>query len=296
MTIYEQITEIKNNTTLNPDNYLEAYTKAEAELVDLAGQKAIGLEVNHQRYGIGKILSYRSGGTLDCLVVNIEFDIGIKQFSLAPILDRITDNAEITEIWNSARLVHNELTDTYNELETARLQAEREAKIKAEEERKATKKYEARKEKALKEFDDLTKQGKSKCGTGEFYYALGWLAKNVGTIRVALPDYLLNSFERHFGTDCDPYVVDSKKRTTGGYAFQWSIGMSATIPKKAQDSIPAVFFDYLNPNKTALTNTSFIWDLVDNYGFSFGKEQDLDKIKDNIPTHCIVAFENGLGA
>ena len=83
MTIYEQITEIKNNTTLNPDNHHEAYTKAEAELVDLVGQKAFNLEVNHQRYGIGKILSYRSSGTLACLLVDIEFACGMKQFSLA---------------------------------------------------------------------------------------------------------------------------------------------------------------------------------------------------------------------
>lgn len=296
MTIYEQITEIKNNTTLTPDNHHEAYFKAEAELVDLVGQKTFNLEFNHQRYGIGKILSYRSDHTLECLVVDIEFACGMKAFSLAPILDRITNNTEITEIWNSARLVHNELTDTYNELEKARLQAQREAELKAEEERKFTEKYEARKEKALKEFDELSKQSKSKCGTGEFYYALGWLAKNAGSISVALPDYLLNSFERYFGTDYTPTVVDSKKRTVNGNPMQWAMSMKVAIPKKAQDSVPAVFFDYLNPNGTALTSTSLVWDLVDNYGFSFGKEQDLDKIKDNIPTHCIVAFENGLSA
>lgn len=296
MTIYEQITEIKNNTVLNLENYQEAYTKAELDLTALIGPKTFSLEFNHPKYGLGKILSYRSEGTLDCLVVDIEFGLGIKQFSLAPILDRITNNTEIKEIWNEAYSVHTELKAKYIELDNTTKQLQREAELKAEEERKFTEKYEARKEKALKEFDELSKQNKSKCGTGEFYYALGWLAKNVGAIRVALPDYLLNSFERHFGTDCDPYVVDSKKRTSGGFAFQWSIGMSASIPKKAQDSIPAVFLDYLNPNGTALTSTSFVWDLVDNYGFSFGKEQDLDKIKDNIPTHCIMAFENGLAA
>ena len=296
MTIYEQITEIKNNTTLNPDNHHEAYSKAECELVDLVGQKAFNLEVNHQRYGIGKILSYRSGGNLACLLVDIEFACGMKQFSLAPILDRITNNAEIAEIWNAARLVHNELTDTYNKIENERLQAQLEAEKKAEEERKAEEKYQARKEKVLKKFDDLVKQDKSKCATGEFYYNLGWLAKNVGTISVALPDYLLSAFERHFGTDCNPTVVDSRKRTINGNPMQWAMSMKASIAKKAQETIPALFNDYLNPAHTALTTTSFIWDLIDNYGFSFGKEQDINKIKANLPKHCIEYFEKGFAS
>lgn len=296
MTIYEKIEQLKNTTNLDSTNYQDTYSKAEAELTQCIGDLVIGAEVNHQKYGIGKITDYRKAGTLECLVIDIEFANEIKQFSLAPILNRITNNTEIVDIWNAARLVHNELTDTYNQLETARLTAQLEAEKKAEEEKKALEKYEARKEKALKEFDELSKQDKSKCATGEFYYALGWLAKNVGSIKAALPDYLLNSFERYFGTECDPYVVDSKKRTTGGFAFQWSIGMKASIPKKAQDSVPAVFFDYMNKERTAITKTSFVWDLVDNYGFSFGKTQDLDKIRDNIPTHCIVAFENGLAA
>lgn len=296
MTIYEQIAEIKNNTTLNPDNHHEAYTKAEAELVDLVGQKAFNLEVNHQRYGIGKILSYRSGGTLACLLVDVEFVCGMKQFSLVHLLDRITNNAEITEIWNSARLLHNELTDTYNKIENDRLKAQFEAKKKAEEERKAEEKYKARKEKALKEFNNLVKQDKSKCATGEFYYDLGWLAKNVGTISVALPDYLLSAFERHFGTDYTPTVVDSRKRTVNGNPMQWAMSMKAPIIKKAQETIPALFNDYLNPAHTALTTTSFIWDLIDNYGFSFGKTQDTEKIKANIPNTYLEQFEAGYSA
>lgn len=296
MTIYEQITEIKNNTVLNLENYQEAYTKAELDLTALVGPKTFSLEFNHPKYGLGKILSYRSEGTLDCLVVDIEFGLGIKQFSLAPILDRITNNTEIKEIWNEAYFVHTELKAKYIELDNTAKQLQHEAEKKAEEEKKFAEKYEARKEKALREFDELSKQSKSKLGTGEFYYALGWLAKNTGTISAALPDYLLNSFERYFGTDYTPTVVDSKKRTVNGNPMQWAMSMKVAIPKKAQDSIPAVFLDYLNPNGTALTNTSFVWDLVDNYGFSFGKEQDLDKIKDNIPTHCIMAFENGLAA
>ena len=299
MTIYEQITEIRNNTILTPDNYQEAYTKAELELVNLVAQKAIGLEVNHQRYGTGKIVESRKTGTLECLVININFTsgsipVGIVQFSLAPILNRIVDNTEITEIWNAARLVHNELTDTYNKLETARLQAEHEAAEKAEEEAKAEAKYQAAKAKALKDFETLTKAGTNTRATNELYYSLGWLAKNVGTISAALPDYLLSGFERHFGSDVKPTVVDSRKKTISGYSMQWALSMKASILKKAKESIPSCLTKYLNSAGNALTNTAFVWDLVDTFGFSFGKEQNIEKIKAAVPTDYLSSFEAGL--
>jgi hypothetical protein len=258
MTIYEKIEQLKNTTNLDLDNYQDTYRKAETELTQYIGYFVIGAEVNHQRYGIGKITDYRKDGTLECLVIDIEFANEIKQFSLAPVLGRIVNNTEIVDIWNAAYLVHNELTKTYNEIDRAKYQAQLEAEKKAEEERKATEKYEARKAKALKEFDDLTKQDRSKCATGEFYYALGWLAKNAGSITAALPDYLLNGFERYFGTEYTPTVVDSKKRTVNGNPMQWAMSMKVALPKKAQESVPATFLDYLNPNGTALTNTSFV--------------------------------------
>lgn len=175
--------------------------------------------------------------------------------------------------------------------EQAKLKAE--AEKKAEEERKAEEKYQKLKEKTIQDFDNLAKQERTKCATGEFYYNLGWLAKNVGTISVALPDYLLSAFERHFGTDFAPTVVDSRKKTINGNPMQWAMSMKASIAKKAQETIPALLCDYLNPAHTALTTTSFIWDLIDNYGFSFGKTQDTEKIKSNIPNTYLEQFEAG---
>jgi hypothetical protein len=139
----------------------------------------------------------------------------------------------------------------------------------------------------------MTKKAKSRSATGEFYYSLGWLAKNAGAISAAMPDYLLPYFENQFGTEYAPTVVDSKKRTVNGNPMQWALSMKVALPKKAQASVPAVFFDYLNPNKTALTSTSFVWDLVANYGFQFGKTQDVDKIRDSISTEYLEPFEKG---
>jgi hypothetical protein len=144
----------------------------------------------------------------------------------------------------------------------------------------------------IREFEQLGKREKFD-GTNEFFYSLGWIAKNCGTFSAALPDYLLPYFQKQFGLEYTPRVVDSQKKGPAGWTSQWATSMSATIKKKSMDKIPAYLDEYLNPNKTAITKTPFIWDLVADYGFQFGKTQDINKIKQSIPASCIESFEKG---
>ena len=69
--------------------------------------------------------------------------------------------------------------------------------------------------------------------------------------------------------------------------------MTASIKKKSLDKIPAFLTQYLSKTGTSVANTAFIWDLVTNYGFQFGKTQDLDQIRGAIPTDYLTYFENG---
>jgi hypothetical protein len=189
-----------------------------------------------------------------------------------------------------------ELQKEVHEITLDRNEVKAEESRKAAEEAKQEAKYQAAKEKAIQEFEVMTRKDKSVSATGEFYYNLGWLAKNVGTVSAALPDYLLKYFENHFGTEANPTVVDSRKRTVNGYPIQWALSMKASVPKKVVDSIPAFLKQYLNPTGNALTNTTFIWDIVENYGFQFGRKQDVEKIRAAIPTHCLEQFEKGFAA
>ena len=177
-----------------------------------------------------------------------------------------------------------------------RTSAKHEADRQAKEEAKKEAKYQQAKEKAIQDFEVMTRKEKSVIASGEFYYNLGWLAKNVGTVSAALPDYLLKYFENHFGTEAKPTVVDSRKRTVNGYPIQWALSMKASMPKKVVDNIPAFLKQYLNPTGNALTNTTFIWDIVENYGFQFGRKQDVDQIRATIPATCLEQFEKGFAA
>jgi hypothetical protein len=75
--------------------------------------------------------------------------------------------------------------------------------------------------------------------------------------------------------------------------MQWAISMTANIKKKSLDKIPAFLTEHLSKSGNAIADTAFIWDLVSNYGFKFGKTQDIDQIRATIPTNYITAFEEG---
>jgi hypothetical protein len=76
--------------------------------------------------------------------------------------------------------------------------------------------------------------------------------------------------------------------------MQWALSMKATISKKALNLIPSYLTKHLSTSGNAISDTSFIWDLVDNYGFTFGKKQDVDKIRGHVPAAYLNSFELGL--
>jgi hypothetical protein len=51
---------------------------------------------------------------------------------------------------------------------------------------------------------------------------------------------------------------------------------------------------YLNPARKAVTDSEFVRDLIDNYGFKFGKAQDLEAIRSCVPSTYHTNFEAGL--
>lgn len=167
----------------------------------------------------------------------------------------------------------------------------REAKKKAQADAKKAEAFEKKKKRDIQDFEEKLKLPKPLSAASEFYISLGWLAKHTGTVSAALPDYLESTFVSHFG-DVPRRVVDSTKKGPAGWTSQWTSSFALSLKKP--DSIPAMFEQYLNPSRKALTDTSFVWELVDNYGFKFGKTQDLEAIRGCVPSEYISEFELGL--
>jgi hypothetical protein len=300
MTTHERLNELKANFSAEQETTKEVYLETEAELVKLLGEYIDKAPVSCKLYGNGKVVAV-TGNTLEDMIVDIAIvDDTTRRFSLLHIMNntfvKFEDDSEINEIWNSAFEVHTNLTNAYRACEAKARQLAIEEAKKIETEKKAEEKYQKQKEKAVRDFDELLNQARSLSAVDEFYFAIGWLTKHISKVSVAIPDYLQSAFEQHFGTDAEPYVVDSKKRTSGGFAFQWGIGMTARLKSKDLGPIPTILTPYLNPAGKALSNTSFIWDLIETYGFKFGKKQDSDLIRSKVPAKYIPSFEAGLTA
>lgn len=295
MTTYTRLEEIKA-TELTLDNAHDTYNNVENELVKLIGDYVLGAEVSCQTLGFGHVVAYK-GTTLDNIIVDIEFADTTKKFSLNHIITvasfvKFEDIFEIGSIYDEAMAIHNELTSQFKALDKVLKQQAEEAAKKAEEERKAEAKYEKQRAKAIKDFEAVAAEARPISATDEFYYSLGWLTKYASNVAAVLPDYLADAFKKYFGSEAPCRVVDSKHRGPAGWQAQWS--WSFTIALKKSELVPAFLQDKLNPTGKAVSKTSFVWDLVDNYGFQFGKTQDVDKIRAHVPSDYIDSFELGL--
>lgn len=253
--------------------------------------------VRHKTYGEGQLTFVKAPLMGGSLYATVDFAAGTKILSLDVLLaHRLLDMPEIlADTLVEAQTAFKEDFETREQAQRVATrearEQEREAAKKAAEDKKNEEKYEATKAKMLKDFEAITSADRPVEVTSEFYYSLGWLAKHIGTVTARLPDYLEPSFTKYFG-DVPRYVFDSKKKSPSGWTYQWAMALSATIKKAGM--IPATLEAYLNPTRKALSDTGFVWDLVDNYGFQFGKKQDVDKIRSHVPANCLASFEAGL--
>lgn len=294
MKCFEIITEV--NEFVNNTNQMitEVYYELEGKLLTSLSEYIIGAKVSCSLYGDGKIIS-TSGTTLDNMIIDIEFAEVNKKFSFSHIMSnkfmKVLDLEDLAEIWNDMFVVHTLMTENYKNFNREQRLAKIEAEKRAEADKIADAKYQKQKEKAITEFDKMATKETELSDIDEFYYSLGWLAKHVGTVTAALPDYLAKSFAKYFGSEVPCRIVDSKKKGPAGYTSQWS--WSFTMSLRKPEGIPAFLVKHLSQNGKTVSDTSFVWDLVDNYGFEFGKKQNLDKIKQNVPAKFMSSFDAG---
>jgi hypothetical protein len=243
------------------------------------------------------------------LFITVTFDSGIIKKYNAKVAFVQTKTLSFVDDADSQ--LFNEYVEAYSDIEKveqellqleAKLNAEiKAARIKAEKEaekaRKAEASYEAKKKKALADFDSMSEKVKTEATVdSNFYYTLGWLANHIGTVTAILPDYLGSAFEKYFGSETPKTLVDSRAKTSGGFAKQWSWEFKCTLKKLSDTVVPTCITEITSDYTKGIHNTSFIWNLVENYGFQFGKTQDVDKIVEHIPHEYLTSFYEGLEA
>ena len=174
-----------------------------------------------------------------------------------------------------------------------RVKEHKAAEAKAKRIKKNTERLEESKAAYLEKFRELLATKKSLSFSDEFYYSLGWLAKHSGTIKAIVPDICEAEFVQYFGTEV-PFTKTEYKVGPGGWISQWGKSFTASLVKVK--TIPAYLEQYLNPKRTQVTNSEYIKDLVDNYGFQFGKAQNVEAIRKSVPAEYLPHFEAGFAA
>lgn len=291
---------------INQENYDTVYEEILADLSTLL----VGQELVSTKYGKGTIEQVmhisapvaRAGEDgfavqvlLNCENGNPMFILNIGLRIKALVLNDENVYNEFKEFYPVCKDLLNIKIEKAKEI--ARIEAEkecleREARKAEEERKKAELKILARQKKIIDKLQETAiKNSISK--HSDFYSDLGWIAKHVGTIRAEVPDFAARWFETHFGFTAVKTVVDSKKKTSGGFSMKWNPSFSISF--KDTKDMPITLQQKCN-GKKSINDTAFVFDLVDNYGFKFGKEQNLDEIISSVPSDKIDSFRLGLTA
>lgn len=297
-TLYETLNEMKATLVTQEEVTKDEYDATESLLTEKLCDFVLGAELKCFLYdGTGKVIT-ATGTAFNNIFLKIQFDTGRNsQFSLLHIINSKATkfiDTEKYEVFNLALEVHNLNTKLFNTFEENVRQQLREAEKKAEAERRAEVNYKKKKDKALKDFETLANTKTEISAVDDFYYALGWLAKHIGSMTAILPDYLGPAFEKYFGIEAPKTLVDSRAKTSGGYAKQWSWEFKCTLRNLKETVVPASIQTVTTDFSKGIHNTSFLWNLIQNYGFQFGKKQDIEKIRNTIPAQYISSFEEGL--
>lgn len=97
-----------------------------------------------------------------------------------------------------------------------------------------------------------------------------FLHKNITSINAKMPSDIEHIFVKAFGATAVHTVIDANKRTSGGNKMQQSFSFFANL--KNAEYAPASIQKYIHNKK--LSSVDYIWQLVKNYDFKFGKQAD----------------------
>ena len=274
----------------------EEFVEVQAKLTADFAVAMIGAELHSKTLGDGYVKS-TVGSNMENAIFEVAFESGEVKNYLAIAIPAIGflsfADESMAALFGSFVEEHNKLKAQYNKA-VADEQRRKKEEAKLEQKRKDNeKKMTDMKVQAEKELNKLIEGSMKVSKADEFYYALGWVAKHVGTITARMPDYLEPAFIKHFG-DVEHTIVDSTKVGPAGFTSQWRLSMEASLVKVKE--IPAVLTEYLSQNGKKLSKTSFVWDLVDKYGFKFGKKQTTLDIMRCIPIEYMPAFNEGFQA
>lgn len=269
--------------------------------------KLVGMKFNHRKYSSCEVTDTRcdvTGCATDynasskgnvTLVTKLPdgttkmFDVVMSKACGAVVFEDERVQTVIDLLQEAIDCKFEEMKVKSEELKAEKKKAEEEA-----ERQKKELKFQQMKESAIRSANGMKPLDLDKSFTPTTKYeVLGWIAKHVKSVKAAMPDYLESWFVDRFGQDADRYVVNSSKRTSGGFPIQWALSMHIRFDTEVTDLLLSKCG---GKNKKVIDSVQFVWSLIDDYGFKFGKTQDLDEILKYVPDDRLEDFNRGYNA
>lgn len=288
------------------------YNEAKKELLKDINESIRGAKIESANYGLGYIVAIKDDVTNPAkehdYQVDIDFNGATKTFCLMFAIEKGAITLESTlldllkEYMSSFKVILEERSrqlkieaekqaEEHRKLEELRAAQKAELE-KKEKEKKEAEKFEKRKADAINKFSDLCRQAKmSKTSVDDEDFVIGWLAKHVTRISAEIPDFLERYFVAQFGENAPKTVVSTAIKSSGGFTKKWSLSCQVHVDDLA--TMPPALQEVFKKSKT-VNSTSFALKLIYDYGFSFGKEQDISQIKSM--SSDLKAFDLGYSA
>lgn len=242
----------------------------------------------HKVFGAGKLKAIEVPPSAPTLYLTIDFNGSVKRLACNVCMaSNMLSGPEaymesLTEYQNSVQELYGAL-EAIRKAEAAEARQKQQLELEAKKQAEADKKRHEAMEAKLKKLAPVALSR----DPVTYYEIIGWLAKNIGTISASLNSDYESWFVKNFG-NVKHGIIDSKAKTKNGDPMKYSISFKASLKTEAPASISRLN----GVKKRSIDSVEYIWDLVQNYGFKFGK-QDPDNIRKYIPAEYMAEFEAG---
>lgn len=278
---------MKNYNVLDYSNWIDL---ANAIDTDISENISFPISAKHKLFGSCTIESIQTSlfDSKADFIISIKFDSDqIKKYSLITLLSLkhlILEDSVLETFQNYITLIsglHSEKMVLVRAEYQKKFEAEQQAKADA----KKAKSLEAKKRQVEAKINNL-----APATLTSDYAVIGWLARNVSTISASINSDYEEWFKKNFGI-VEHSVIDASAKTANGDLMKYSISFRASF----KSELPASLQSLAGVDKKVIHSVEYIWNLIDKYGFRFGKTQDIDLIKSHIPTEYLTDFETGYG-
>lgn len=231
------------------------------EFAKSLGEEFNGKTVVHKKFGKGIVKEF---STSTGILFRVDFEEGgIKGLSWdACMKNNLLESDSVSDSMKSAYDSYSTILKEIEADKRVETQKQKELMQKEAEEQKEKEKYDAYVKNQISRADDYLKNSHDDPHSDSD----DWVKDNINCITAQVPDFLDKWFRKTF-PDASYTIIDSHKKTSGGYKMKWGLSLSATV--KYPETAPSWLASKIKGNK--ITDVETLFNIAVNNNVKIGK-------------------------